>query len=128
MTSINPLTTLLGTTFRKFDCNKDGKLNRAEFNSFYEILKPGTAYDEEGQLKMTSGDYFKRMDANGDRSVSNKEVLDSGVLMPSELCSDGSIDALLQYLQQQVSETAALAASLLLEPAESKVEDAGKAD
>jgi len=128
MTAINPLSALLSTAFAKLDCNKDGKLDRAEFNSFYEVLKPGTACDEEGQLNMTSNDYFKRMDSNRDGTVTEEEVQDSGVLMPSELCSDGSIDMLLQYLQQQLSETAALAATLLSKQKGLETEDPGNPD
>lgn len=125
MTTVNPLSAVLSNAFSKLDRNKDGNLDRAEFNTFYEVLKPGTACDDEGQLKMTASDYFKRMDADRSGSVTEEEVLASGVVMPSELCSDGSVDALLHYLQQQLSDTAALAATMLSEKEKPETEDPG---
>ena len=113
MTTINPLATMLGTAFDKLDRNKDGKLGRGEFNMFYEVLKPGVPHDKENRPLVTASDLFKRMDANSDDSVTKSEVLSTGVIMPAELSSDGSIDALLQYLRQLESGTAAEAAALL---------------
>lgn len=121
MTAINPLGTLLANAYVKFDRDKDGRLDRGEFQSFHEILKPGIACDEENQPTLTSSDYFKRMDANRDGGVTSEEVLSTGVIMPSALCGDGSIDAMLQFLQQQNSETAALATTYLLEKEEPEV-------
>ncbi|HZW20858.1 hypothetical protein [Noviherbaspirillum sp.] len=113
MTTINPLSTLLGKAFDKLDRDKDGNLNRSEFNLLYEVLKPGVPHDEDNKPLVTSSDYFRRMDANNDGVVKKSEVLTCGVLLPAELSSDGSLEAMLKYLQEQTSETAAQAAALL---------------
>ncbi|VVE18877.1 hypothetical protein PAQ31011_03043 [Pandoraea aquatica] len=113
MTAANPLSTLLSTAFTKFDLNKDGKLDASEFSSFYEILKPGIAVDKGGNPTISEQDYFARMDHNGDGGVTRDEMLSTGVLMPADMTNNGSVEALLAFLQKQVTSSAARAAALL---------------
>jgi hypothetical protein len=115
MTTVNPLSTMLDTAFTKFDRNKDGKLDTTEFQSFYEILKPGIAVDENNKPKISVDAEFKRMDHNGDGGVIREEMQTTGILMPAKLSSDGSLNAMLEYLQQQTSESALMAAKLLMD-------------
>lgn len=115
MTTVNPLSTMLDIAFTKFDRNKDSKLDTTEFQHFYEILKPGIAVDKDNKPLVSAGDEFKRMDHNGDGGVTRKEMQTTGVVMPAELSSDGSLDAMLEYLQQQASESALMAAKILMD-------------
>ena len=121
MTTINPLANFLNTVFTKMDRNKDGRLDFNEYQSFYEVLKPGLPVDEDGNTTVTANDCFMRMDANRDDGVTRTEVQTTGVIMPAALCSDGSLEAMIEYLTLQISESAAIAASMLMakdDPAE----------
>ena len=107
----NPLARMLDNAFTKFDADKNGKLNAEEYRSFYEILKPGIAVDENDKLSISEQEYRSRMDGDSD-GVSRREVQGTGVLMPAELTGE-SLESMLQYLLTQTSASALAAANLL---------------
>jgi len=108
----NPLARMLDNAFTKFDADKNGKLNAEEYRSFYEILKPGIAVDENDKLSISEQEYRSRMDGDSDGGVSRTEVQGTGVLMPAELTGE-SLESMLQYLLTQTSASALAAANLL---------------
>lgn len=95
--SNNPLASMLNSAFDKFDRNGDGKLNRAEFESFNEILKPGTATDDLGRPLVN---YEENMDQNGDDSVTKDEMNSTTVLMPASL-TDSSFSQMISTLKSR---------------------------
>ncbi|MGR9234838.1 EF-hand domain-containing protein [Rhizobium leguminosarum] len=109
-TITNPLTRMLDGAFTKFDQNKDGKLDTAEFKTFNELLKPGIAVDETGKPKV---DYSSRMDLDGDHEITREEMHATTVLMPAAL-TDPSLNMMLNYLNglQDDPNVAAAAARL----------------
>lgn len=115
----NPLANMLDNAFKKFDQDKDGKLNSAEYQSFYEVLRPGIATNDNKPVVGVQ-ESMARMDADADGGVSREEVQNAGVLMPAEL-TDESLEATLQHLLEQSTYSAQAAAQFLAredEPAE----------
>lgn len=107
----NPLASMLDNAFKKFDQNKDGKLNSTEYQSFYEVLRPGIATNDNKPVVGVQ-ESMARIDANADGGVSREEVQNAGVLMPAEL-TDESLDAMLQHLLEQSTYSAQAAAQIL---------------
>lgn len=105
----NPLAAMLGKAFDKFDQNKDGKLDTAEFASFDEILKPGNAMGSDGKPRT---DFSKKMDRNSDGSITKQEMDDTTVLMPASLTGD-TFGSLVSYLNLQGTTQSLDAAALL---------------
>jgi len=110
----NPLIRMLDSAFSKFDQNKDGKLNTAEFNTFSELLKPGIAVDETGKPKV---DYSSKMDLDGDHEITREEMHATTVLMPASL-TDPSLTMMLNYLNGLQDDPNAAAAAALLAAAD----------
>lgn len=108
----NSLSTMMGNAFIRLDLDKDGKLNGAEFKSFYEVLKPGIALDEDKKPVVGERESMERMDTNSDGSVSREEAHGAQILMPAEL-TDGSLQSMLKYLLEQSSLSAQAAALAL---------------
>jgi hypothetical protein len=117
VTSINnasPLSQMLNNAFAKFDKDGDGKLNSNEFKKFNEILKPGTATEEQGKPTV---DYSGRMDHDGDGLLSQDEMNTTGLLMPAALC-DSSLKSMRDYLLLKADPSALEAAALLEDEAD----------
>ena len=120
----NPLANMLSNAFDKFDQDRDGKLNTAEFSSFYEILKPGIGYDANNSMSISCEQYQDRMDHDGDQGVSKDEMLTTTVLMPAEL-TDESLDAMVQYLLASKDPKSVAAAAILASEVPDKPTAAG---
>jgi hypothetical protein len=115
MSTIDPnnrMETMLDNAFSRFDRNQDKKLDKEEYTSFYEILRNGIAMDKDNKPVISTEQFFERMDHNGDASVSNEEMHNTGFLMRADLC-DPSLDNMIQWLREQSTEAATLAAQLL---------------
>jgi Ca2+-binding EF-hand superfamily protein len=113
---VNPsssLPNLLAQAFQRVDASGDGKLNREDFSSFYEVLKAGIAVDGEGTPQISETEYFERMDHNRDGVVEESEMQSTGVLMPAELTSGDSLNALIQHLLEQATKKSTEVAMLL---------------
>jgi Ca2+-binding EF-hand superfamily protein len=118
MTAINtsnPLTKMLNNAFSKLDRDQSGSLNRVEFGSLYEVLKPGIAIDKSGKLLVSEAQEFQRMDHNSEGKVSLRELDTTDVLMPANL-TDDSVGAMPQHLKLLDTISAREAASLLSAP------------
>ena len=118
MTAINtsnPLTKMLNNAFSKLDRDHSGSLDKGEFGSLYEILKPGIATDKSGKLLVSEAQEFQRMDHNADGKVSQSELDTTDVLMPASL-TDDSLGAMLEHLKLLDTISARAAASLLSAP------------
>jgi Ca2+-binding EF-hand superfamily protein len=107
-TKNNPLGAMLDKAFNKFDQDGDGKLDKSEFASFNEILKPGIAVDADGK---PTTDYSETMDENSDGSITKDEMENTPVL-PAALTSD-NFGSMISYLKLQDTPEALEAASIL---------------
>lgn len=115
MSAIDPnngMNVMLDKAFARFDRNHDNKLDSDEYKSFYEILKNGIAMDKDNQPVVSNQQFFERMDHNGDGGVSSEEMHSTPFLMRADLC-DPSLDKMIQWLRDQSTEAATLAAQLL---------------
>ena len=108
----NRMETMLDNAFDRFDRNQDKKLDGAEYKSFYEILRSGIAMNKDNQPVVSEKQFFERMDHDGNGSVDNQEMHSTPFLMRADLC-DPSLDAMIQWLREQSTEAATLAAQLL---------------
>ena len=118
----SPLSNMLDKAFQKVDKNQDGSLDKKEFSTFYEVLKPGIAKNLDNSYRISEPQEFSRMDHNGDGQISDSEMQNTPVLMPADLCSD-SLGPMVQYLLQQKTASATEAANLLMPPDDSKDKD-----
>lgn len=116
--ALNPLTRMLGNAFDRLDQDNNGGLDRSDFHSMYELLKPGIAVDVAGKPQFTENDEFQRMDHNADGQVSKEELQTTGVLMPATL-TDDSLTAMIAYLHQLDTLSAKTAAAQLATAGES---------
>jgi Ca2+-binding EF-hand superfamily protein len=108
----NRMETMLDNAFSRFDRNQDSKLDKEEYTSFYEMLRNGIALGLDNKPVVSEKQFFERMDHNGDASVSNEEMHGTNFLMRADLC-DPSLDNMIQWLREQSTEAATLAAQLL---------------
>jgi Ca2+-binding EF-hand superfamily protein len=118
MTTINasnPLANMLNNTFDKLDQDQSASLDRGEFKSLYEVLKPGIAADKDGKLLIGEDEEFLRMDHNADGQVSRTEMQSTGVLMPAKL-TDDSLGSMIEYLKLLDTFSAKSAVALLSAP------------
>lgn len=106
---------MLSNAFNKLDQDQSKGLDRGEFKALYEMLKPGIAADKDGNLLVSEGEEFKRMDHNVDGQVSNTEMQTTGVLMPANL-TDDSLSSMIEYLKHLDTFSARSAVSLLSAP------------
>lgn len=103
---------MLEKAFTRFDLNHDNKLDREEYKSFYEILRNGISMDKDNQPTISDRQFFDRMDHNGDGGVTSEEMHSTPLLMRADLC-DPSLDNMIQWLKEQSTQAATLAAQLL---------------
>jgi Ca2+-binding EF-hand superfamily protein len=113
MTSVSskdPLAAMLDNAFTKFDRNRDGRLDREEFQTFDELLTPGLPTDPSGRPLV---DEQAVMDHNGDGDVTREEMQTTTVLMPADL-TDPTLGKMWDYLSSLKNNPEALRAAAIL--------------
>jgi Ca2+-binding EF-hand superfamily protein len=113
--SSNPLTSMLASAFDRLDKNGSSSLDRSEFKSLYEMLKPGIADDGSGVKTVSENAEFRKMDRNSDGQVTKDEMQSTDTLMPAAL-TDESLQSIIKYLGSLNTFAASTPASHLAGP------------